>query len=266
MSISITSIEQDARNRGWSYGDCRLMVTASARIIRGVLTCVESGMSITGGEITIQGGYWHWDIIYPQDYFRWNYEGGEYVCLDLHYRVTLYGEGGEGDVAQQTITAFGGYTKIVPPMNLKVNGKAIWDYNRSGDYLSDSKAELTWETPIGGVATPYRVRVVCPYISHSGYLFEREYETNENSFRVPLADLRLSATRSDCYLEFSVTAANGYQSRPWTGFIFNGQGGTVAYWDGTQWVTCYANYYDGTQWKQSMPRYWNGTEWVECSR
>ncbi len=266
MAISILDVNGDSRNGGWIYGDNRFMILANARIIRGVMACTDNSFSITGGEIVYVGNnQWQWNIIWPGDYFRWSYDNGEYICTDSHYRVTIYGEGGEGDVAQYSFTAMAGSSRTAPPRNLRVNGFEVWNYDSSGNFMVDSKAELSWLYPVGGTATPFRVRVSCPYMYHSGTLFDREYETNESNFRVPITDLRQSATRDDCYLRFSVIAASGGQSKYWQGFRYNGQGGTVAYWDGTQWVTCYANYYDGTQWRQALPRYWDGTRWVECS-
>lgn len=40
---------------------------------------------------------------------------------------------------------------------------------------------------------------------------------------------------------------------------------TVKYWDGSQWVECYANVWDGSQWVEVEPRYWDGSQWVECT-
>lgn len=269
MSIGINSIDPDARNGGWQYGNCRFLVTANARILRGVMTCVETGVSISGGEITQQGASsWLWVIEWPSAFFRWTYDQrtGYYTNSDSTYRFTVYGEGGDGDVAQQTVIALGGSIKTPPPQNLRVNGYDLWNYNASGTFLIDSKAELTWEYPIGGTATPFTVTVYCmDQFSSTTNVFTHSYQTDESSFRVPISDLRASAVSERYYLQFRVTSANGGQSRLWAGYQWSGQGGTVAYWDGTRWVTCYANYYDGAKWNQTMPYYWNGSRWVECS-
>lgn len=271
MAISILDVQGDHRNKGWIYGDNRFMILANAHIIKGVMACTDNNFSITGGEILYAGNnQWIWYIIWPEDYFRWSYDNGEYICNDSHYRVTIYGDGGEGDVAQYSFTAMAGSSRTAPPRNLRVNGYEVWNYDTYSKCMVDSKAELSWLYPVGGTSTPFTVHVssIYPYGGGSSHIgtFHRFYTTDENTFRVPITDLRESALDENNHLSFYVTAASGGQSMKWEGFKFNGQGGTVAYWDGTQWVTCYANYYDGAQWKQAMPRYWDGTEWVECSR
>lgn len=205
---------------------------------------------------TAGGGNW-----YPEEFITTQLNVSGVAWKDLMGKTLYIKKSETGAYNGITVYKPQGY----PPVEVEISTAILQHTITWSDpsvFVSQNEYELT--VTYGGSATDSWGETVEYRLQIDGVDFGA-YDSGSQSKTITLTDSMLEVQHTIVVQARCSSDSSVYNSNNYTLFTPASVHKTVKYWNGVDWVECYASYFDGTEWVEVEPYYYDGIDWVPCS-